>query len=221
MPTSSVARAAYGLTALCAVAGLAISLVLTISDPDSFPAADPGLFGPGDTLGRVSDWAMYFTYWSNALVAVVFGVLALAPRERGRGFRVLLLDALLMISVTGIVYAAILAPVAPPREGWEVVGNALVHYIVPPLAVLAFAAFGPRGWLERRLIPLALVIPVVWIVLTYARGAVTDAHPYGFINVVALGYPVALINTGVILLIGIALCFVLIGIDRLARRWSG
>jgi hypothetical protein len=30
----------------------------------------------------------------------------------------------------------------------------------------------------------------------------------------------ALLNTLVIVLIGIALCFVLIGLDRLARRWT-
>lgn len=220
MPPSSLARAAFAAVALAGIAGMAISLTLTITDPGSFPPADRGLFGESDTTGRLADWFAYFTHWSLILVVIVFGLLALRPGEPSRGFRVLLLDALLMISVTGIVYAAVLAPTAPPMAGWELLSNALQHYVTPPLAVLAFVAFGPRGWLERGLIPTALAIPIAWLVLTYARGAIIDAYPYGFINVVELGYPMALVNTAVILLFGIAICFALIGIDRVARRWS-
>ena len=220
MAASPLARAAYALAALCALGGLAISLAITATDPASFPPAKAGLFGPSDAVGRLADWAMYFTHWSNVLVVVTFGLLALRPAGRGHAFRILLFDALLMITVTGIVYAAILAPVAPPLHGWEAVGNALQHYIAPPVAVLVFALFGPRGWLERRLIPATFAIPIAWLVLTYIRGAFTHAYPYGFINVVELGYPMTLINCLVVVLVGVVVCFALIGIDRLARRWS-
>lgn len=220
MAPSPLARAAFAAVALAGIAGMAISLTLTITDPGSFPPADPGLFGEGDTAGRLADWFAYFTHWSLILVVIVFAILALRRGEPSTAFRVLLLDALLMISVTGIVYAVVLAPSAPPMAGWESLSNALQHYVTPPLAVLVFAVFGPRGWLERRLIPAALVIPIVWLAATYARGAIIDAYPYGFINVVELGYPMALVNTAAILLIGIGICFLLIGLDRLARRWS-
>ena len=82
------------------------------------------------------------------------------------------------------------------------------------------AACGPRDQLDRRLIPSAFVIPIVWIILTLLRGAVIDAYPYGFIYVVHLGYAMAIVNVLVIVLIGIAICFLLIGVDRIARRWS-
>jgi len=214
-----LARAAFGVVALAGIAGMAISLTLTVADPGSFPPADRGLFGESDTVGRLADWFSYFTHWSLILVVLVFALLALRPGTPSRRFRILLLDALLMISVTGIVYAVVLAPIAPPMEGWELLSNALQHYVTPPLAVLAFIVFGPRGWLERGLIPAALVIPIVWLAFTYARGAIIDAYPYGFINVVELGYPMALVNTLAIVLFGIAICFALIGIDRVMRRW--
>ena len=215
-----LARAAFGVVALAGIAGMAISLTLTVTDPGSFPPADRGLFGESDTVGRLADWFSYFTHWSLILVVLVSAHLALRPSAPSRHHRVLLFDALLMISVTGIVYAVVLAPVAPPMEGWELLSNALQHYVTPPLAVLAFIAFGPRRWLERGLIPAALVIPIAWLAFTYARGAIIDAYPYGFINVVELGYPMALVNTLAIVVFGIAICFVLIGIDRVMQRWG-
>ena len=220
MAPSPLARAAFGLVSVVGLSGLVLSMTLTIIDPGSFPPADRGLFGESDTVGRVADWLSYFTHWSIILTVVVFGLLALRPGAPSRAFRVLLLDALLMITVTGIVYAAVLAPVAPPMDAIESLANALQHYLTPPLAVLAFAIFGPRDWLERRLIPAALIIPIVWVIFTLARGAIIDAYPYGFINVVELGYPMVVVNILAIVVFGIAICFALIGIDRLARRWS-
>lgn len=213
-----VARVLYALTALSAAAGLVLGIAIAIAGAYPMKAVEPGLFqSEGESmLGRLSDFAMYFTHWSNAIVAIVFALLAV----RGRAPRFLLLDALLMIIVTGLVYNAILAPNGPSPHGWDLVVNALVHQITPVLAVVVWAACGPRDQLDRRLIPSALVIPIVWIILTLLRGAVIDAYPYGFINVVHLGYVMAIVNVLVIVLIGIAICFLLIGVDRIARRWS-
>ena len=127
---------------------------------------------------------------------------------------------MLMIVVTGVVYNAILAPAGPAHHGVDLVATTLEHTVTPILAIVVWAWVGPRGWLERGLIPAALVIPIVWIAYSMARGAIVDAYPYGFMNVVHLGYPLAVVNLLVILLIGIALCFALVGVDRLARRWS-
>ena len=214
-----IARILYALTALSALTGLVLGIGLAVTGAYATKALEPGLFqSEGENaLGRISDFAMYFTHWSNAIVVIAFGLIAL----RGRAPRFLLFDALLMIIVTGVVYNAILAPSSPPLHGWDLATNAFAHQITPILAVIVWAAVGPRGWLDRRLIPATLVIPIVWIVLTVIRGAVIDAYPYGFINVVHLGYAMAAVNVLAIIVLGIAICFLLIGIDRLARRWSG
>lgn len=218
------ARLLHLLTALCAGVGIALGFGFAIVD--AYPptvVVDPGLFDAGGSqsmAGRLADFSAYFTVWSNVLVMVVFAVLAVRPARDGRVLRVLLFDALLMILVSGIVYNAILAPAIPPREGLDLVATTLQHTIVPLLALGAWLIVGPRGWLRRGLILPALVIPIVWVVVTLVRGAIVDAYPYGFLNVVDLGYVLSLVNVLVILAIGVALCAGLIGLDRLARRWS-
>lgn len=222
MSERPIARILFALTALSAAVGTLLAFGFELAGRYTTTAIEPGLFQDRgeSTLGRVSDLAMYFTEWSNVLVAIVFTVLAARTVGRSRLVHVLLFDALLMIIVTGLVYNAILAPSGPPRHGWDLASTTIEHTVTPLLAVLTWAAVGPRGWLHRRLIPPALLIPIVWVVLTLIRGAIIDAYPYGFINVVHLGYPMAIVNVLVILLLGIAICFALIGIDRLARRWT-
>ena len=222
MQDRPVARILYAVTALSAAIGMVLAFAISGLGTEIHRVGKPGLFDDygQNALGRLADLASYFTEWSNILVAIVFTLLAIRTADRGRLLQVLLFDALLMIIVTGLVYNAILAPAMAPRHGVDLLSTTLAHTVTPLLAVIVWAVFGPRGWLHRRLILPALVLPIIWVVFTLLRGAFIDAYPYGFINVVELGYPMALINVGVILLIGITICFALLGIDRLARRWT-
>lgn len=222
MQDRPVARILYAITALSAVVGMVLAFVIAGLGTEIHRVDEPGLFDDygQDAIGRLADLAAYFTEWSNVLVAIVFALLAIRTTDRGRLVRVLLFDALLMIIVTGLVYNAILAPAMAPRHGWDLLSTTLAHTVTPLLAVIVWAVFGPRGWLHRGLILPALVLPIIWVILTLIRGAIIEAYPYGFINVVDLGYAMALLNVGVILLLGIAICFALLGIDRLARRWT-
>lgn len=218
MRESPLPRIAFAALAACAGGGVLIGLALSAFDPAPRTTVVAGLFDPTTTAQRLADDLSYFTYWSNILVAIVFGLLAIRTRGRGRLLRVLLFDALLMIIVTGIVYAAVLAPSAPPAAGWDLASRLMIHYIAPPLALVVFALFGPRGWISIRLIPAALILPLGWVAYTLVRGAIVDAYPYGFLNVVDLGYAMALINTGVVLVFGIVICLTLAGIERIASR---
>ncbi len=216
------ARLVHALTALSAIVGTVLAYVLEAHGADPLRVTTPGLFHDSTeaVVGRLADLTSYFTEWSNVLVAVMFLLLAIRTTGRGRLFRVLLFDSLLMITVTGLVYNIVLAPAMAPRHGIDLLTTTIEHTVTPLLAVVGWAIVGPRGWLHRRLILPALVLPIIWVIFTLIRGAVIDAYPYGFINVIDLGYPLALLNVFVILLIGIGICFALIGIDRLARRWT-
>lgn len=224
------ARAWFAVTAAVAWLGFGLQAVLTIGNV--YPAVDvqPGEIdyvqadGVLGVIGRTIDFLSYFTMLSNLLVAIVVTALAIAPTRDSRLWRVLRLSSLVMIVVTGVVYAVILAPDAV-NTGWQVPANQLVHTITPALTVLGWLVVGPRGWIDLRTVLLALVIPLLWIAYTLVRGEVIDAYPYGFINVIDLGYGTALQNIGGVLVFGLVVASVFWAVDvllvRLRRRSRG
>jgi hypothetical protein len=105
--------------------------------------------GMAGAFGRLADHFSYFTEWSNIVVAVTFTLLALAPAVRTTLRRVLLLDSLIMITVTAIVYAVLLPTGPSPVVGLTNRGS----IGRPALTVLVWLIWGPHGWFSWRLIP--------------------------------------------------------------------
>ncbi len=60
-------------------------------------------------INRIVDYLSFFTIWSNIVVAIVAGHFVYRPRAASPWFRTLWLSALLMISVTGLIYHFALA----------------------------------------------------------------------------------------------------------------
>ncbi|WP_367132368.1 Pr6Pr family membrane protein [Saccharothrix sp. HUAS TT1] len=137
----------------------------------------------------------YFTIQSNLFVLVVAITLALDPARDGRAWRVARLDALLGITITGLVFALLLAPlVHPVGPAWWV--NLGFHRLAPVLTVLGWLLFGPRPRVDRSTAAWALLgWPVLWIAYTFIHGAITDWYPYPFLDVTELGFSTALRNT--------------------------
>lgn len=190
------ARRAWAVNAVVAWFGVGLTVLLSGLGWYREQPTEPGLYGDtGDglsgALSRLTDTFSYFTIWSNIVVAVSVTLLLSRPLRDTLWRRILRLDGLLMITVTAIVYQVLLAPTAVV-EGWSRVTDPILHVVTPILTVVVWAVWGPRGWITGRLVPAALVIPVAWIAWMLARGAVVDAYPYGFANVVEFGYgPVA------------------------------
>jgi hypothetical protein len=207
------ARAWHALTAAIAVASIVVELVLVANGHNPLLAAD---IPPAPT--RVLRFFSYFTIESNILAAVSTGMLALRPRRDGRLFRVLRLDALFGITITGIVYAVLLAPQHDPH-GINAATNAGLHYVVPAMAVLGWLVFGPRPRIDESTLLLALIWPALYIGYTLAHGAASDWYPYPFIDAAQLGYATALRNGGgmVVLMAGVATLY-RVGDHRLPKR---
>lgn len=115
----------------------------------------------------------YFTIQSNVLVLVSFVVLAVHPSASGPAWRVLRLGSLCGITVTGLVYATLLAPYVH-LTGWAMAYDYVFHYVMPAASVVGFLLVGPRLRLERRDMAF-MTWPVLWLVYTMLRGAL--AHP--------------------------------------------
>ena len=223
VPLRSSARTWFAALAVWAWLGLAIQFVLSSTGMYPSDPTKPSAYGwnPAGLEGlvpRVIDFFSYFTIWSNITVAVVATMLALRPDRDSRWFRAVRLSALLMISVTGLVYGVLLAGLAD-LQGWEVLANFFIHQSVPLLAIVVFLVAGPRGWIDWPTIGRATVLPLGWAAYALVRGAVIGAYPYFFIDVAVLGYPAVLLNLVGVLLLGLVIALVLWALDRwLTRR---
>ena len=219
---SARGRTAFGALAVLAAFGMVLNLVLTTLGTYPSTQTVPTLFGfnasglPG-APGRILDFLSYFTVLSNILVAVVMAMLWRNPARSGSLFRILLMDALVMITVTGLVYWSVLAANVK-LQGLENVTNAVEHMLVPVAALIVFLVFGPRGQFRVSTVFAALVLPLAWALLTLVRGAAISAYPYGFINVAQYGYGSVLTNIAAVAVLGIVLGFVFLGLDRLLSR---
>ena len=166
----------------------------------------------------------YFTIESNILVLVTCLLIVQRPDRGGVAFGILRLGSLTAITVTGLVYATILAGNGDfsGAEWWY---DKIFHYIVPVMTVIGFVALRPRPRLDRSAMWF-LAFPLVWIAYTLIRAEVaepvfaltptTTAHvPYGFLDVADHGVGavtvICLVLTAVFIAIGA-------GYIRLSRR---
>jgi hypothetical protein len=222
---SATGRRVFGAVAALVWFSLALNLVITALGVYPATTRTPTLFGYdtpdglAGALSRVVDFFSYFTILSNIVVAVVLTALARGVARPVRFWPALRMDSLIMITVTGLVFAIVLAPEAQ-LEGLEYVTNTIEHYLAPVLTVVTWLVWGPFGWFRLSTVLSAMVLPVLWLGYTLVRGAVINAYPYGFIDAAALGYPTALRNIAGVLVIGIVLALVFLGLDRLRSRRS-
>ncbi|GIG27571.1 Pr6Pr family membrane protein [Cellulomonas marina] len=182
------ARALHLVVALVALTGVAIELVTALVEGPGTAPTHPE---------RVVRLFSYFTILSNVLTGLVHTRLAVRPDHDGRVFRVLHLDALLCIAVTGIVYHAVLAGLRELTPSGAL-ADLLLHTVAPVGAVLTWALVGPRPRTSTRTVPLAVVPPLLWIGWTFLHGTWDGWYPYPFLDVAELGLGRALLNTGAV-----------------------
>lgn len=139
----------------------------------------------------------YFTIQSNLLVGAAAISLAVSPAKDGAIWRVLRLDALVGISVTGVVYTTVLRG-GIDLHGWALATDAVFHYAVPLATVTGWLVFGPRPRCDIRAVAWSLAWPLAWLGYTLLHGHVSGWYPYPFINVVAHGYAVVVRNSLVV-----------------------
>ena len=183
-----------------------LALLLTGGADANSGKIDPSL-RLGETLVR---FFSYFTIQSNLVVLVVSIMLAANPERDGKWWRVLRLDSLLGIVITGLVFALVLARIVH-LTGLAYVVTICLHYISPPMTLLAWLLFGPRSRIGWPTVAWAFAWPALWIIYTFLHGAISGWYPYPFLNPLRIGYPSALGNTA--LVIGAA------GILALVFKW--
>jgi hypothetical protein len=200
-------RVALGLNAVVAAVGLSIKFFYAAKnfDPD-FPTR----------AGRVANEFCYFTIQSNLLVIATCLLVAAASGRMGPVLAIARLTALVCITITGIVYYALLASDSH-LTGVALVGDYLCHLVSPLLCIGTWLVLGPRGAVGRRTPLAVLIYPLAWAIFTLIRGAAIGFYPYNFIDVAQNGYLSVLITVAVIFLIAFGLASLARVLDR---RWS-
>lgn len=200
------ARGFFGLTAAVAFVAVVMQSVNVGLDATG-PFATP--------QGRVLNLFCYFTIDSNLLVAAVCVALVVAPLWNSVVLRVFRLAALICILVTGLVFQIALA--SQNLGGLRLspaIANVLLHGVEPVLYPLGWLLFGPRGWISRRIIGLAVLPPIGWLVFTLARGPIVHWYPYPFMDVAKIGYLRSLLDCGVVAIVFLALTAAAAALDR-------
>ena len=214
--------AAYWVVAALAWAGVAATLIITAFDGYTPPTYhEEGLFagaahGWAGAPERLINCLSYFTELSNIMVAIISTLLARRGRV-GTWGRATHLCALMMITVTAIVYATLISPYET-LSGFALVTNPLQHIVVPAAFVAAAALAGPRGGITWATLGRALLIPVAWVAYTLVRGTFTHQYPYGSVNVWCIGYAQVAINIVVILIGALLFMALFAGADWLIRK---
>lgn len=162
---------------------------------------------------RLLRFVSYFTVLTNLLVAVTTTTLALGQDRFPTWWRVVRLNAVVGITVTGLVHWFLLRPLLD-LDGADWFADKLLHVVVPLLAVVGWAVFGPRGLADRRLLWPSLVYPVGWLAYTLVSGGVAGWYPYPFLDVGLQGYPKALLACAGVAVLLLALTQVAVVLDR-------
>ena len=193
--TTTRARSVHAVVAFVAWSAVVLQLVLVVKGTVILVDDDP----PG-LAARIYRFFAYFTIQSNVLVALTSTALARDPALDRPAWPVLRLAGLVGITVNGLVHFVLLRPLLD-LHGADWLADKLLHVAVPLLAVLAWAAVGPRPRITAREAAYALCWPVVWLVWTLVVGQVDGWVPYPFLDAGAEGWgAVALVSVGVTVL---------------------
>ena len=157
-------------------------------------------------LGKSTAWGVvnylsYFTILTNLLVALALTVpMIAAGSPAGRFFaRPGVATAIAAaITIVAVVYFVMLRNVWDP-QGWQLVADSLLHYVMPALYLAWWWLAVPKHGLRFSHIGLWTLYPVAYLALLLIRGELTDIYPYPFVDVGLIGYGSALIHALMIL----------------------
>jgi len=219
----SLTRVLFGVNAIAAWIGYGGQLLVNIfylvpaaaqPDPNIVGHSDPGWAG---SIGRVFDSFSFFTNWSNLIVCITLTMLFLNPERTGRWFNTLRHTGILMITMAGILFHILIAPYYAP-ESWHALTSLFEHYITPIVTVLVWVAVGPRGTYTFKETFKVFIIPIIYLIYTFTRGAIASVYPYDFFNVVKWGYPSVLTLVAEVIIAGYVVALFYLGVERLRSR---
>lgn len=170
----------------------------------------------------IATYLGFFTILTNILVAATLSVALVAPASPlGRFFArpVVAGGVLVPIVVVAIVYHVLLRDLWDP-QGWQLVADVLLHYVVPALFVVYWWLAVPKEGLSWADVPKWMLYPAAYLVYLLLRGAILGHYPYPFLDVAELGLTRSLGNALLVLagFVGVSVVVVTVGRRLSAAR---
>lgn len=179
---------------------------------------------PDKSAGELTlNFFSYFTIQTNIMVMIALAVPALAPNSKAGQWLVrpsVHAAITLYIAVVGLVYHFLLAATWAP-QGWSLLANNLLHYVMPAAFVANWLMFTPKGQLRQSDPFRWLVVVGAYGVWTLIHGAFSHWWPYWFVDVDTLGYGKAAAYFAGLLIFFLFVGAIMFGIDQLLGRTSG
>ena len=162
----------------------------------------------------------FFTILSNCMTVLYFLALLTPAKSKLYAFankdEVATAVSVYMI-VVGAVYQTILRqPI--PLQGWPRIADDILHLYMPLVMLAYWVIFFSAKKNDVKTIPYWLIYPAVYLVYTLLRGSIVHFYPYPFMNVTNLGYQKVLINSGLLVLFFLGLCYVFAAIANWRYR---
>lgn len=132
---------------------------------------------------------MYFTTQSNIAMAIICAIgacLILREKDIGEAWYVVKFVGTISITLTGVVFAFMLAPVLGDRA-WSV-QNTLTHAVVPVVSVIDFFLVATGAGIKRKNVIYVIIPPILYAIyagIGYVKGwefAAGYNYPYFFLN---------------------------------------
>jgi hypothetical protein len=138
---------------------------------------DQGTFDPVNFFS-------FFTIQSNllAIMVLLYGGLRLLAFPRWDRRDLLRGATVLYLSLTGIVYALLLAGEEEALQTGAPWVNAVVHGIIPLVMVLDWVIDPPRRTISFRQAAWWLAYPLAFLAYSLIRGPIADWYPYPFLD---------------------------------------
>lgn len=145
----------------------------------------------------------FFTVLSNLFAVVVLVMLATRPLlATSETFSVVRGAMTVYMSVTGLVYAVLLAPTGVDVGLTEPWVNWSLHVVGPVAVALDWVFFTPETDLPGTAPLLWLAFPAVYLGYSLVRGAIVDWYPYPFLDPAETGgYDGVALWSGVVLVV--------------------
>jgi hypothetical protein len=167
------------------------------------------------------DYFFFFTILSNILVFALFaGRFFFEKGKNGKFFSSPIVNGAVTvyITVTGLIFFFFLRTTFKTTGINFDIANALLHNVVPAAVFLYWLVFVRPVKVKPVYILYWLSFPLLYLLVTLLRGAVSHWYPYPFLDVLKYGYPQVLLVSAALTVFFTAIGSALFGLSRIELK---